>query len=277
MQHLEKIRAEIDRGTLFVINHSGGKDSQAMTALLADILPPEQVLVVHAVLPEADWDGIPEHIESTLPEGWNVEYCEAIHNDGRQKTFFSLVEHRFAKDPTVPCFPSPDLRTCTSDLKRGPIEKVVKRYLREHPEHGGRSVFIDGRRAEESAKRKYGLATKAQAKKKIVVTWARRKRMELAGRVCFDWLPIHSLTEQQVRAVVADAGQRLHWAYDAGMSRLSCCFCIMASKSDLRTAARLRPELAQRYVELEERTGYTMSMQKIPLAEIIAGATDEAA
>lgn len=260
MNHLDTIQTEIAAGSLFVVNHSGGKDSQAMTALLAGLLPAAQVLVVHAELPGADWEGIPAHIEATVPANWTVAYCRAVHLDGTEKTFFSMVERRFESRPDVPSFPSPSQRTCTSDLKRGPIEKLVKRYLRDNPRFGGRAIFIDGRRAEESPDREK------------LATYSSRKRMNQAGRDCYDWLPIHDLTERQVRQVVADAGQELHPAYAAGMSRLSCCFCIMANKKDLATAAALRPELAAKYIALEVHTGYTMSMSRRPLSEIIADA-----
>lgn len=35
-------------------------------------------------------------------------------------------------------------------------------------------------------------------------------------------------------------------------------FCIMGCDGDLRNAASHNPELAQKYIDLEERTGYTM-------------------
>jgi DNA sulfur modification protein DndC len=68
------------------------------------------------------------------------------------------------------------------------------------------------------------------------------------------------LTEAEVFDAIAAAGQKPHWAYAAGMSRLSCCFCIMANRSDLTTAARLQPELYRRYVETERRLDQTMMM-----------------
>ena len=49
------------------------------------------------------------------------------------------------------------------------------------------------------------------------------------------------------------------------MSRLSCVFCIMASRADLRTAAQLQPALYRTYVELEERIGHTLSPSGLPL------------
>ncbi len=49
------------------------------------------------------------------------------------------------------------------------------------------------------------------------------------------------------------------------MSRLSCVFCIMASDTDLRTAARLQPALYRRHVCLEERIGHKLSPTGVPL------------
>ena len=37
---------EIQKGALFVINHSGGKDSQAMMIKLLEFVPKEQIVVV---------------------------------------------------------------------------------------------------------------------------------------------------------------------------------------------------------------------------------------
>ena len=59
-----------------------------------------------------------------------------------------------------------------------------------------------------------------------------------------------------------------HPAYGMGMSRLSCVFCIMASRADLRTAAQLQPALYARYVDLEERIGHTLSPSGRPLPEL---------
>lgn len=242
------VRELIDAGALFVINHSGGKDSQAMTLLLEGIIPEKQAIIIHAELPEADWQGIPQHIQATKPQGWPLRYVSA------DKTFFDMVERRFESRPEVPSFPSPQFRQCTSDLKRGPIAKFVRWVAKKR----GITTIVNcmGIRAEESSSR-------AKA-----ATWKLNKRESKAGRTVYDWLPIHELLEAEVRQVVADAGQELHPAYAAGMSRLSCCFCIMASKADLTTAAKLQPALYARYVELEQRTGYTMSMTGKPLTEV---------
>ena len=62
-------RDMIDRGALVVINHSGGKDSQAMTILLSRVVPRDQLLVVHAPLGEVEWPDTIPLIENTIPPG----------------------------------------------------------------------------------------------------------------------------------------------------------------------------------------------------------------
>lgn len=245
-----EIAEKIAAGFLFVINHSAGKDSQAMAALLADVIPADQILVVHAELPGADWDGLEDHIRNTIPAGWPLVVTRA------KKTFFDMVERRHASRPNVPSWPSASTRQCTSDLKRDPIAKVVRAFLTDNPRFKGRAVHCTGLRAEESTSRS----------RAPVLSF--NKRESAAGREIWAWLPIHNLLEGDVFDVIAAAGQVPHAAYAAGMSRLSCCFCIMARKSDLQTAARLRPDLYAKYCDLEARTGYAMSMAGRPLPEV---------
>lgn len=61
----EIIQGLIDRGALFVVNHSGGKDSQAMFIKIRALVPKEQIHVIHAHLPGVEWEGVMEHIDDT--------------------------------------------------------------------------------------------------------------------------------------------------------------------------------------------------------------------
>ncbi len=232
---LERVIALRDRGALFVLNHSGGKDSQAMTAVVRRMVPDAQLIVVHADLGEVEWDGVIEHIEATIGD------LPLIVCRNERKTLLEMVERRGQ-------FPSPQQRQCTSDLKRGPIERTIRGYLREHPEFGGLVVNCMGMRAQESSGRSKLSAFKLN------------EGYSIAGREWYDWLPIHSMFLDEVWQTIADAGQRPHHAYSLGMTRLSCAFCIMSSTADLRTAAIHNPQLYARYVELERRVGRTMMM-----------------
>lgn len=224
-----------DQGALFVVNHSGGKDSQAMYSYIAARVPHDQILVIHAHLEDVEWDGAIEHITDTIDSDVDFIVCEAT------KTFFDMVDHRGM-------WPSPKYRQCTSDLKRGPIEREVRRYLKNNPQYGGLVVNCMGLRAEESASR---------AKRE---TFTFNKRNSKAGRSWHDWLPIHDFTIAQVFGLIALCGQRAHWAYAKGMSRFSCAFCIMSSMDDLKTAARLLPDLGRRYAAKERELDQTLLM-----------------
>ena len=238
-------REMIRRGTLVSISTSGGKDSQAMTILLARIVPRDQLVAVHAPLGKIEWPGTVEHIEATLPKG--VPLILAPVASG--KTLLDRVEERRM-------WASNSIRWCTSDFKTGPIQRELRRYLKAHPQFGGRVVNAMGMRADESP---------ARTRK---VPWRRNDRMSVAGREVFDWLPVFDLSTRDVFRVIRDPGQSPHWAYAAGMSRLSRVFCIMASRADLYTAAQLQPALYRQYANLEERIGHTLSPSAIPLTQL---------
>jgi len=222
----------IEDGALFVINSSGGKDSQAMTALLAKIIPANQLIIAHAVLPEVEWEGVQTHIEATA-QNIPVHYCQA------EKTFFDMVEHRGM-------FPSSKYRQCTSDLKRNPLDKLIRHYMKANS--FTKVVSCWGLRAQESP---------ARSKKPVLKYDTTNSK---AGREWYVWLPIHDMLLEEVWQTIKNAGQQPHYAYSLGMTRLSCCFCIMSSKHDLRIAAVHNPELFKRVLELELKHNHTMML-----------------
>lgn len=229
-----EIQQFIDLGALFVINHSGGKDSQCMTIELARHIPKHQLVIIHAHLPEVEWPGVKEHI---------LKYANKIpvHFTQAKKTFFQMVEHRGK-------FPSPSTRQCTSDLKRGPIQKFINNYTR----HTGFYTVVNcmGMRAEESPGR---------AKREV---FRKREEYSCAHRQQYEWLPIHNYQTHEVFSTITLAGQYPHWAYSKGMTRLSCCFCIMSNENDINVAALHNPKLRDRYIETQKRLGFSLMIPK---------------
>ncbi|WP_338838300.1 phosphoadenosine phosphosulfate reductase family protein [Citrobacter braakii] len=244
------IQSLIDAGALFVSNHSGGKDSQAMLIKLLDIIPVRQLVVVHASLGIIEWPGALELARGQAKSA-GVPFIVARSS----KTLFEMVERRFENRPEVPSWPSASTRQCTSDLKRGPIQREVRRYAKAN----GFKTIVNclGLRAQESSRR---------AKRKVL------SKMGISNSVntWFEWLPIHELLTGEVFATIHNAGQQPHYAYALGNERLSCIFCIMASRNDLRNGARNHPELLEKYAALEKRTSYTMHMNRIPIRELAA-------
>ena len=255
MQTIEQL---ISNKALFVINHSGGKDSQAMMIRMLERIPASQMLVVHASLGDVEWTGALELAEQQAKDA-GVPFIVAR----AEKTFIDMVEKRFADRPEVPSWPSASYRQCTSDLKRNPIERDVRRYMKER----GLLLVVSctGIRAAELNSRSKLNPFKLSEKN------------SKAGREWYEWCPIFDLSTADVFGVIAAAGQQPHAAYGQGNERLSCVFCIMGSRRDLANGAKHNPDLFKRYVELEERTGYTMHMSRKSLTELVAEAATFAA
>lgn len=262
----QQIQDLIARGAMFVVNHSGGKDSQAMYLVLRDLVPREQLVIVHADLGAVEWAGAVDHIRATTA-GEPLHICRA------RRTLLQMIEERGM-------FPSPQQRQCTSDLKRGPIERTIRGLVEDRV-----ADFIGVPRGT-NTRNMHGRAAAIAAGCGLVVNCMGMRAQESsgraklnpfnlstgnskAGREWYDWLPIHDMTEAQVFATIEAAGQKPHIVYSLGMRRFSCVFCIMASEADLKTAARLatdRPELLndphlyRKYVGLEKSTGQVMLM-----------------
>lgn len=253
----DRLAPLIAAGALFVLNDSGGKDSQAMRLRVSALVPREQAIVVHATLGEVEWPGALEHARNGA-ERADLPFIVAQ----APKTLLEMVERRFTARPDVPAFPSASNRQCTSDLKRDPIMREVRRYAKAR----GITTIVTcmGIRAEESPRR-----SKA-------ATWSLSARGSVAGRSWYEWLPIHHLTTAEVFATIRDAGEEPHPAYAAGNERLSCVFCILGSANDARNGAIHNPELYAKYVEMERRTGYTVHQSRKTLEEITGLTVEQA-
>ena len=118
-------RSLIERGVLVVVNRSGGKDSQCMTILLSWIVPGEQLLVVHALFGEVEWPGTIEHIENTICSGVSLILAGMVSG----KSLLERIEERGRFPDSGRCYR-------TSDAKRTPIERELRRYLKAHSRFG---------------------------------------------------------------------------------------------------------------------------------------------
>lgn len=243
-----EIAALVEAGALFVSNHSGGKDSQAMLIKLLEVIPPQQLLVVHASLGPMEWPGALELArDQAAAAGLPFLVAKA------EKTLLEMVERRYQNRPEVPSWPSASTRQCTSDLKRGPIQREVRRYAKAN----GFKTIVNclGLRAEESPGRAKRKEFSRMGISNSVNTW-------------YEWLPVHDLLTPEIFGTISDAGQKPHYAYELGNERVSCVFCIMASRNDLQNGGREHPGLLAQYDAMEKRTGYTMHMNRIPILEL---------
>lgn len=236
IQSQKQICELADRGAIFYVSHSGGKDSQVMYGVLSLIVPAKQIVVVHADLGEIEWKGVQDHIRRYLKH--------PLHVVAANKTFFDMVRHRAKTRPDVPAWPSSATRQCTSDLKRDPIYKFIRHDMKAR---GVKlAVNCTGIRAAESSSRSKKQPLKINA------------RLSKADREVWEYMPIHHWSDRHVFTAIAKFGQEPFWAYKDGNERLSCVFCIMACEGDLKHGAQVRPDLYRKYRDLEAETGWTM-------------------
>jgi 3'-phosphoadenosine 5'-phosphosulfate sulfotransferase (PAPS reductase)/FAD synthetase len=226
---------------VLLVNSSGGKDSQTMLNYVirqADSLGiRDRVVVAHADLGKAEWAGTRE-LAQRQAESYGVRF-EAVSRP--QGDLLSHVRER-------QMWPSSTARYCTSDHKRGQIAKIITMLGREHKAAkrawAVRILNCMGLRAQESP---------ARAKK---INFGRNKRASTQSRIVDDWLPILDWSEDDIWADIQASGVEYHPAYDLGMPRLSCVFCIFAPRAALVLAGKHNPGLLDEYVQLEQDIGH---------------------
>jgi 3'-phosphoadenosine 5'-phosphosulfate sulfotransferase (PAPS reductase)/FAD synthetase len=236
-----------------VLNSSAGKDSQAMLDHVVELadrskVPRWRLVVAHADLGRVEWPGTRELAEAQARH-YGLEFHAVKRSQG------DLLEHIAQRG----MFPSPKVRWCTSDHKRGPIRRLFTllagRSLQAGCRPPVRILNCLGLRAQESPCRARRPAFAANEAASSGVRWVD------------DWLPIHAWTTVQVWQRISASGVPHHWAYDVGMPRLSCCFCIFSPRSALLLAGQHNPELLAEYVALEKRIGHRFRVE-LPLAEV---------
>lgn len=252
---------------VILVSSSGGKDSQAMLTHVVHLADQQgiersRIVVVHADLGRVEWAGTVELVRvQAACYGLRVEVVRRSEDlidqiRTRHKTL------RAKGDTTTPAWPSSAARYCTSDQKTGQVAKLMTRMATAYRASGGRGpiriLSCLGFRAQESA---------ARAKRPALGVDPQTNGRRQVTR----WLPIFDWSVEQVWATIHRSGLPYHPAYDAGMPRLSCCFCVLAGRRDLVLAARLNPELAREYLALEEEVGHTFRLD-LSMATIVADA-----
>jgi 3'-phosphoadenosine 5'-phosphosulfate sulfotransferase (PAPS reductase)/FAD synthetase len=250
-----------------LVNISGGKDSQAtldVAVQAADAAGVRHALVaVFADLGAADeWPGTAE-LAAEHAEHYRVRFervCRQVTGPDGTRRPQGLIEHIEQRG----MWPDAARRYCTSDAKRAPVYRLMTALAREQRAAGVTSrpvriLNVLGLRAQESPRRA------------LMPAFRHDHRASNGVRHVDEWLPVHTWTAPQVWARIDQAGTRPHPVYAEGMPRLSCRFCVLASRSALIRAAQLDPAGARRRAELEDQMGHRFR-RDLSMAEIITAA-----
>ncbi|MGX9182009.1 phosphoadenosine phosphosulfate reductase domain-containing protein [Mesorhizobium sp. BHbdii] len=240
------MEALIATGSPVAIGVSGGKDSQASALSVCEHL--DRVghtgprLLVHSHLGSVEWlDSHP--VCQQLADHLGIELVVLRRDKGglmerwESRWQSSMARYQdLATVTLVPCWSTPSLRFCTSEMKTHLITATLKARF------PGESVInVTGIRRESRRRAKSAIAD-----------------LDRGGHL-WNWPPILDWSEDYVFACIARHGLRSHPEYRGfGMSRVSCRFCIMSSLPDL-VAATGQPEshdLYRRMVSLEIRSTF---------------------
>lgn len=227
--------------THVVINSSGGKDSlcalwEMCRMADAQSYPRSRMIVSHQELGEMEWPGTKELVQRQADlMGLPILYTKRRNAAGYEETLLEYVERRGK-------WPSYAQRYCTSSFKTEPGARVVTALTRGLKQ--SRVLYVFGFRKQEST---------ARAKKQALQI---NKKLTTKTRRVDDYLPIHKWSLKKVWATIQENNLPYPAAYDLGMSRFSCCFCVLASRADLCVSAKANPELLERYLAVEEKIGH---------------------
>lgn len=232
---------------------SGGKDSQALAYRVQEHLDAIGHAgvrrLIHADLGRIEWrDSAPvcERLAERL--GWELVTVRRASGDMVDRWLSRWVAN-VERYRTLSCvklimpWSSAAQRFCTSELKAAVLSRAMRA---RHP--AGTVVSAVGLRWDESA---------ARARQPVAKPDARLSRSRGAG---LSWHAIIHWTRQDVLDYVARRGGVLHEAYRIfGSTRVSCAFCVLASRADLRASARCddNAEVYRELVELEVRSTFS--------------------
>ena len=229
-----EVTAALNSGAVVAVGVSGGKDSAATAFATIDYL--NQMghhgprLLIHSDLGRVEWrESLP--VCERLAERLELELLVVRRESGDlldrwhvrwQNNIRRYAELRCVK--LIMPWSAASMRFCTSELKTAVISRaLVERFPNQT------ILSASGIRRQESPNRARAPVAKAQAK------------LASASRCTsgLDWHPILEWTSEQVFEYLKQKQFALHEAYQVyGSSRVSCCFCILSSLSDLTAAAR---------------------------------------
>lgn len=238
---------------VLLVNSSAGKDSQAMLTHIVKMAREQGVadrlVVVHCNLGRVEWQGTAELAEEQAKH-YGVRFIKVSRPQG------DLLTHVESRG----MWPSSAARYCTSDHKRGQVYTILTKLTNEVRAIKGtdapvRILNMLGLRADESP---------ARAKK---TPFENDKSASNGKRSVDTWYPIFTWTVQEVWSTIKESGVRSHRAYELGMPRLSCCFCVLASKDALMLAGKHNRALLDEYVAVEQKIGHTFK-KSLPIVQI---------
>jgi 3'-phosphoadenosine 5'-phosphosulfate sulfotransferase (PAPS reductase)/FAD synthetase len=233
----------LHQSDIIIINSSGGKDSLCALYQISEMAKDQnyhvsKIGVSHQDLGRMEWEGTKELAEQqALFFGFNFVVSKRRTKSGVEETLLDYVRRRRK-------WPSNKQRWCTSDFKRGPGGRVVTSLTKDIKEKH-KVLYVFGFRSQESP---------ARAKKQILKF---NKNLSTKKREVWEYCPILDWSLDFVWGIIRAYNLPYHFAYDLGMPRLSCVFCIFSPFDALVIAGIHNPKLLDEYISVEDEVGHS--------------------
>jgi 3'-phosphoadenosine 5'-phosphosulfate sulfotransferase (PAPS reductase)/FAD synthetase len=255
LAYTDEVNACILADDPIAIGVSGGKDSCAVALATAAALDEKghngERILIHADLGRTEWkDSLPTC--QRLADRLDMELVVVKRAKGdMMDRWLQRWDDNVKRYAELSCvrlilpWSTPAMRFCTSELKI----QVICRYLAMERFAGRTILNVTGIRGGESANR---AAAPISARMPALTRVTK-------GSSGFQWNPIHPWSTRYIYQYLKDQNFELHEAYrEHRTSRVSCCFCILGKKSDLRAAAGCEDnhDLYREMVDLEIRSTF---------------------
>lgn len=264
----------IEKGAVLALSLSGGKDGQAMARAVVHWLRKNghnnKVIAVHADLGKVEWkESLPQCRKICAELG--IELFVVERKGGLLKRWRDRMMKLLGSGK--PFWSSAKQRYCTSDMKRGPINKLLRKYSLVISAEGIRSQESKKRKGKPVCELRKAITSKAYkglddvhsplfGNKRLAITWNAIKDWTIDDV----WASYgHTQAELNERRKLYKAGRigealkgwSFHPAYVYGNERVSCVLCILGSDNDLENGARHYPEVLDEMIELQDISGFT--------------------
>jgi DNA sulfur modification protein DndC len=262
LEEVRRMAQDCGNDLAFVVNHSGGKDSTRMLGFVRKKFPDNPT---YAVMADTGFEHVSPISAADFARARCAEFgVELTIVRNPKRTYLEMVEQRGM-------FPSPQYRQCTSDLKRGPIDKFIRNLPHK--------VIVNciGIRSEESNPRSR------------LLPLTRNESLSTRRRTAYNWFPIFDRTLADVLAWHWVNAIRLHPVYVSEyhkdgttggyLRRFSCRVCIFSTDADLAAIHQHDRDAFQAVASLERKLKFTMrpgaSLEKIVEAHASKQAEEE--
>lgn len=256
------IQTALEQGASLAISISGGKDGQAMAKQIMGYWNQNDfagdVFAIHADLGRIEWkQSLPQC--QKLCDELGIELIVVKREKGdmiaRWKERMNLL-----KGTGKPFWSSSAQRYCTSDMKRGPIDKYLRKYKFIISAEGIRADESDARALKPIIHVRKHITFKRLKDKPVGVAMRYKRDDE---RLAITWNPIlkykkekvwetfgHTQEDLDTRRELYTQGKHkealdgwlFHPAYVFGNDRVSCAMCVLARNSDIKNGIKHNPE-----------------------------------